>query len=558
MSEHFRKDAPHYEFSTVRIRLDEWLEDRSSGTLFGPKGCGKDTFLKDYFTPKKNRALAADTNKPTIVLVWEGTTLRHPKDLDDLLACAFQEGFSYLKEQGLIDPALETLLTTAGGASAQSCAQEWKKRRYCFVLVVLGFHNFICNIDGCQADSIQQVNILKNSDAPLRMIVTNDYLYTAQYCPAMEDLAGSSIFNNLSLNQFTFSKNRPRPQEFSQYLGRIYRGGDASPFTPEEEHWLLEMTGGFPAIVPDAAEALLLAKEDGLEGQDAFEDCIRTCMLPEETVYLLLSQWLKDLDDREFEILTQISHFGLSGADEEDVDRPQSVQRGLVYTDRRSRRWRLCIGLLREMLASDMWNQVNNNIVVTSREDWSTLFDSVYQLNQGSEGAGRAQLTDSLGKIQYLPEAATEEEATEWFEENGRNMADGLDEMFSGKNISLDDMFNQLLQSADQDLFPSHVTELVNRLPESSALIFKQGVIVDRMFTGLLHSFDKDDQLDFSPCGLMYGLLLEQRMKEALFPFYRADQVIGIWLVNKKNPALSSWTFTAGWTASISATEWPP
>ncbi len=80
--------------------------------------------------------------------------------------------------------------------------------------------------------------------------------------------------------------------------------------------------------MPDAAEALFLAKEDGLEGQDAFEDCIRTCMLPEETVYLLLSQWLKDLDDREFEILTQISHFGLSGADEEDVDRPQSVQRG--------------------------------------------------------------------------------------------------------------------------------------------------------------------------------------------------------------------------------------
>jgi len=71
------------------------------------------------------------------------------------------------------------------------------------------------------------------------MIVTNDYLYTAQYCPAMEDLAGSSIFNNLSLNQFTFSKNRPRPQEFSQYLGRIYRGGDTSPFTPEEDHWLL-------------------------------------------------------------------------------------------------------------------------------------------------------------------------------------------------------------------------------------------------------------------------------------------------------------------------------
>lgn len=330
MSEHFRKDAPHYEFSTVRIRLDEWLEDRSSGTLFGPKGCGKDTFLKDYFTPEKCRALAADPNKPTIVLVWEGTTLSHRKDLDDLLACAFQEGFSYLKEQGLIDPALETLLTTAGGASAQSCAQEWKKRRYCFVLVILGFHNFICNIDGCQSDSVQQVNILKNSDAPLRMIVTNDYLYTAQYCPAMEDLAGSSIFNNLSLNQFTFSKNRPRPQEFSQYLGRIYRGGDTSPFTPEEDHWLLEMTGGFPAIVPDAAEALFLAKEDGLEGQEAFEDCVRTCMLPEETVYLLLSQWLKDLDDREFEILTRISHFGLAGADEEDVDRPQSVQRGLV------------------------------------------------------------------------------------------------------------------------------------------------------------------------------------------------------------------------------------
>lgn len=166
MSEHFRKDAPHYEFSTVRIRLDEWLEDRSSGTLFGPKGCGKDTFLKDYFTPEKCRALAADPNKPTIVLVWEGTTLSHRKDLDDLLACAFQEGFSYLKERGLIDPALETLLTTAGGASAQSCAQEWKKRRYCFVLVILGFHNFICNIDGCQSDSVQQVNILKNSDAP--------------------------------------------------------------------------------------------------------------------------------------------------------------------------------------------------------------------------------------------------------------------------------------------------------------------------------------------------------------------------------------------------------
>lgn len=67
-------------------------------------------------------------------------------------------------------------------------------------------------------------------------------------------------------------------------------------------------------------------------------------------------------------------------------------------------------------------------------------------------------------------------------------------------------------------------------------MIFKQGVIVDRMFTGLLHSFDKDDQLDFRPAGLMYGLLLEQRMKEAIFPLYRADQVIGSWLVNKNSP----------------------
>lgn len=70
MSEHFRKDAPHYEFSTVRIRLDEWLEDRSSGTLFGPKGCGKDTFLKDYFTPKKTgHWLLTRTSRP---LCWFG------------------------------------------------------------------------------------------------------------------------------------------------------------------------------------------------------------------------------------------------------------------------------------------------------------------------------------------------------------------------------------------------------------------------------------------------------------------------------------------------------
>lgn len=70
MSEHFRKDAPHYEFSTVRIRLDEWLEDRSSGTLFGPKGCGKDTFLKDYFTRKNAvRWLPIRTSLP---LCWFG------------------------------------------------------------------------------------------------------------------------------------------------------------------------------------------------------------------------------------------------------------------------------------------------------------------------------------------------------------------------------------------------------------------------------------------------------------------------------------------------------
>ena len=31
------------------------------------------------------------------------------------------------------------------------------------------------------------------------------------------------------------------------------------------------------------------------------------------------------------------------------------------------------------------------------------------------------------------------------------------------------------------------------------------GVIVDRMFAGPLHSFDKDDQLDFSPCGPTYS-----------------------------------------------------
>lgn len=103
-----------------------------------------------------------------------------------------------------------------------------EKRRYCFVLVVLGFHNFICNIDGCQADSIQQVNILKNSDAPLRMIVTNDYLYTAQYCPAMEDLAGSSIFNNLSLNQFTFPKTGRARRNFPS----IWAGSTAAAMLP--------------------------------------------------------------------------------------------------------------------------------------------------------------------------------------------------------------------------------------------------------------------------------------------------------------------------------------
>ena len=311
-------------------------------------------------------------------------------------------------------------------------------------------------------------------------------------------------------------------------------------------------------------------------------------MLPEETVYLLLSQWLKDLDDREFEILTRISHFGLSGADEEDVDRPQSVQRGLcVYRspqpplaalhrpaagDAGQRHveppphrpfsprirpvhhpeqaapsvinyvtnYNISGSVTSTNVQGDL-NQVNNNIVVTSREDWSTLFDSVYQLNQGSEGAGRAQLTDSLGKIQYLPEAATEEEATEWFEENSRNMADGLDEMFNGKNISLDDMFNQLLQSADQDLFPAHVTELVNRLPESSALIFKQGVIVDRMFTGLLHSFDKDDQLDF------FALRADVRPAAGtahegspvpVLPGRPGDRQLAC---KQKNPALSSW-----------------
>lgn len=583
MSEHFRKEAPHYEFSSVRCRLEEWLEDQSSGTLFGPKGCGKDTFLRDYFNEEMRLKLASRTENPLVVLVMEGATLTHRKDLDDLLRCIFQDGFAYLQEHNRIAPALAPVLTCCEGALPQSCALEWKKRRYCFVLVVLGFHNFICNIDDCRTDSVQQVNILKNSDAPLRMIVTNDYLYTTQYCPAMEDLAGSSIFNNLSINQFTFSKNRPRPQEFSQYLSRIYRAGDTSPFTPEEERWLLEMTGGFPAIVPDTAEALLMAKEDGLTGQEAFHDCLLTCMSPEETVYLLLSQWLKDLDDQEYNILTQISKFGIAGADEEDVDRPQSVQRGLVYTDRRSRRWRLCIGLLREMLASDRWNprhtahkdpepaqsaaaseptapvinnyyfnapvsstnvagdlhQVNNNLLVTSREDWNDVFNSLYQLSVGEPDQNR--LADSLGKIQYLPEDASEEESAEWLAENQKNMTEGLDELLANQGTSLDDMFAKLLEHANPDLYPAKTPELVQRLPDASALVLKQGVIVDRLFTGLLHSFGLDDKLDFSPCGLMYSILLEQRMKETILPLYQRDEKIGNWQINKSKRNSPCW-----------------
>ena len=39
------------------------------------------------------------------------------------------------------------------------------------------------------------------------------------------------------------------------------------------------------------------------------------------------------------------------------------------------------------------------------------------------------------------------------------------------------------------------------------------GVIVDRMFAGPLHSFDKDDQLDFSPCGPTYSQKKKDRSK---------------------------------------------
>ena len=560
MSNKFRqKAAPGYRYPMAEMDLSAWLEDRVCATVYGPSGTGKSEFLRDYFNEERCLELAMQEDDPLLVLWWSGSRLAGLKNSTQVLYHVYRDAYRKAEDLGM--PGLRASMCPPESMEQTSAEKiddlklEWDCFGAKILLVVEKFNRFMCVLGDEVTGRAEQIDILNLRDLP--MIVSNDFVYTAQYCPAIEQVRGSNIFNDLARNYLVLSAYRPTAAEFASYLQRSFRGGEL-PFEQDEMAWLLQMTGGFPALVPAMADALYDAKQQGMEGLAAQEQCLTVCLAAAHPVSRQLQQWVKDLTDAEYNALVRLAGCGAAGGALDYASAP-ALDRGLYYLDR-ERNAHLCADVLREYLC-DPANaraaapaaeaatllpglgggpihvekmivvQGSNNVlegdrkvqVVAAGNDpnfWQELLQNMHTLSQGSSAVVE-QVGNQLAAIQRPDADATEEEGEEWAAQSGANILTGM----SGAQLDLDSYFAQLCARTD-GVYPQQLQQLAERLPQSTAMVLKQSLIVDDLFTGTLQRFGIDHLMDFSPCALLYGILLEYRMKEVLVPLYTADPTI--------------------------------
>lgn len=584
MSNYFKKKVPpRYRYPLAEMDLSAWLEDRVCATIYGPAGVGKAEFLREYFSGERCRELAMQDDAPLLVLWWTGTRLAGMQDSTEVLYHVYRDAYRMAAELELpgLRPALQppATLQEMTRERLEDLKAAWNGCGAKLVLVVEKFNRFMCVLGEKETGRAAQIDILNLRDLP--MIVSNDYVYSAQYCPAIEQVRGSNIFNDLAKNYFVFSAFRPSVEEFDAYLERIFRG-EGRPFADEEVDWLWEMTGGFPELTPPMADALYDAKQQGLDGLAAQEACLQACLEPKHPVSLQMQQWVKDLSDREYAALRRLASLGEEGGPIDGAEAP-ALDWGLYYLDR-ARDAHLCCGVLREYLRAPASErapaapaapaaegllsglgggpihvekmivvQGGNNVlegdrkvqVVAAGNDpgfWQELVQNMHTLALGS-GAAAERVGNQLAAIQRPDPESTEEQIEAWASENGENLLAGVNEA----RMDLDREFAELCARPGEE-FVANLPELTQRLPQATALVVKQSVIIDRMFTGTLRRFGMDDLMDFSPCALLYGVLLERRMKEVLVPLYRADSVLGGLRIDVNRPV--TWNSLNEWQMS--------
>lgn len=306
----------------AELRL--YMQKRSDGALFGPEGSGKSTLLRCVFNIDYRKEMARNH---TLIYMGEFPKGKSSEDVYGFFADSIRNAVSILRMCGMRDTMNEILecLNDISYDSKQSRFDQYLDTiimyGYRMVFVLDNFENFTSSADV----KAEHHNLLCGmlNDHKLQMIVATNFDFNATSLP--RGMTNSTLLSRLSPNTVHMT---PLSRESCETLLRktAMDCGCGFCFSEEQSRFIYELSGGIPLLLNLTARYVFEAISNGAE--ENWKEIARRNALQDAGP--ILKRWCKIMTSEQLQLLEDLPKKG-DGLSEDEVILATALQkRGIL------------------------------------------------------------------------------------------------------------------------------------------------------------------------------------------------------------------------------------
>lgn len=342
----------------------------SNSLISGPKGVGKSTLIKRYFTPERRQAMARERKNLVQLCYFYSGELK----TDALVFLSLIDAVS--NSLGNLDPdcedrrALEAEFQAlrasphytgartderAGMLLLESLAQKLREWDYCVTLVIDEFQHLTCS-SSCATETFSAMASLAQKGLISYIVVTDCHISAGSQSYAISSF--DRIFRDPFLLSGVTDKNAVAALQSSIHATLAeWQEGEEDPITISNDELaaLWTMTGGIPELLRNGLKALYAYRE---ESRDPL-DWAGLQALALDGGRELMSQWTKHLDEGGWRtlrsVITDVNDARVVQAlPKEDDRRSELKECGLIDKNSRTKDWSVACPLFEEYLRQEL------------------------------------------------------------------------------------------------------------------------------------------------------------------------------------------------------------
>lgn len=555
--------------------LRRFFRDRNNAVLFGPEGSGKSALLRCFFNSEFRRKMA---RKQTLIYVGE-----FPKNLDGegtygYFADAIRTSVDILEFCDMADrrdAILRSMDAVSYDTKQSRFAQYLNKVQgfgFRMVFILDNFENFTSSPDVKPEHHDLLCGML--NDDKLQLIVASNFDFNETSLPA--GTRNSQLLTRLSPNSIHMAPLSP--EDCQALLDWVAEEEDEDfRFTPQQVRDLHDISGGIPLLLYMAAKHAFTVLEEGTE---PFAPAVLERALPEALP--ILKHWCKVTPRNQLDLLSALRE-GTALREQDKTDAGALVERGLLRkafdlgrdgSHIPAEGYTYNSGLFREFCGNSAWlDAVWDKNPLRKEPAPAPAFDPSAILN-GSGGpvyigqvtVHQGDVIDNRGQqnLTYQPTVVAAPGFARLFDMldlSGDALGGRLLELFNGTPRALPETVDADLvaeETADRiaSMFiPQEIEEgkleecqeeqktLEDRFNAIRSKVDPEGYVDDALLESLSLkcrmylqiAFVVDDVLsplknlllgDLSAQMVMYGKVLEQQLKDNLYPLFNKDEVL--------------------------------